>query len=72
MPHLSRYKLSPDQLAHLSERLVTTVLLLPNRNGLRSFLADLLSPTEQAMIGKRLMIMLLLKKEYSFVDISNL
>lgn len=71
MPHLSRYKLSSDERSRLSDQLVAAVLRLRDGRGLDAFFDDLFSPTERAMIGKRLMIMVLLKRGHSFMDISR-
>ncbi|OHA08775.1 MAG: hypothetical protein A3A44_01895 [Candidatus Sungbacteria bacterium RIFCSPLOWO2_01_FULL_60_25] len=71
MPHLSRYQLSSEERSRLSDQFVAAVFLLRDRKDLGPFFGDLFSPTERAMIGKRLMIMILLKRGHSFADISS-
>ena len=69
MPHVSKYKLTTEERAALSQHLTEAVTALRDREALTLFFEDLLSPTERTMIGKRLAIMLLLRHELSFVEI---
>lgn len=72
MPHLSRYKLSCEQIQTLAEYLVSASFLINNREGIRLFFDDLLTLTEKAMLGKRIMIALMLEKEYQYMDIKRM
>ncbi len=73
MPHLSRsqriYSKTADEF---SERLVDAALLMRGKEELTSFFNDLLTRTEKAMLGKRLLIALFLGQEYSYEDISRI
>jgi len=71
MPHQSRYRLTADQIDQLSQRLVAAVSLIRERNHLAQFFNDLLTATEQVMLGKRLLIALFLEKGRSYAEISR-
>lgn len=71
MPHLSRYKLSTGQIEHLAERIVGVVLRIRDRKGLLEFFDDLLTTTEKAMLGKRMLIAFFLEHGHSYAEISN-
>lgn len=71
MPHLSRYKLSSEQINHLAERIVSAALYIRDRKGLMLFFDDLLTTTEKAMLGKRMLIVMFLERGYSYAEISN-
>lgn len=72
MPHLSRYKLSSKQINHLAERIVSAALYIRDRKGLMLFFDDLLTTTEKAMLGKRMLIAVFLEHGYSYAEISNI
>ncbi len=69
MPRLSRYPLTPKQVDELAAHIVDGVFLIRNKETLNFFFQDLLTRTEKAMLGKRILIALLLEKEYSYKDI---
>ncbi|KKW28435.1 MAG: hypothetical protein UY71_C0022G0016, partial [Parcubacteria group bacterium GW2011_GWB1_52_7] len=56
MPRLSRYKLSSQHIDELGGRIVDAALLVRDREGLTLFFNDLLTFTEKAMLGKRMLI----------------
>lgn len=72
MPHLSSYRLTPSQLDELGNRVVSAALLIRDRQGLKLFFDDLLTTTEKAMLGKRLLIALFLEQGRSYADIGRI
>ncbi|MBI3627915.1 MAG: hypothetical protein HY220_04220 [Candidatus Sungbacteria bacterium] len=72
MPHLSRYKLTPGHIDDLSSRIVEATLILRDRGSLKLFFDDLLTTTEKAMLGKRILIALLLEEDYSYQQIERI
>jgi len=71
MPRLSRYKLSSQHIDELGGRIVDAALLVRDREGLTLFFNDLLTFTEKAMLGKRMLIALFLENGYSYAEISK-
>ena len=71
MPRLSRYKLSSQHIDELGGRIVDAALLVRDREGLTLFFNDLLTFTEKAMLGKRMLIALFLESGYSYAEISR-
>lgn len=72
MPRLSRYKLSVEQIQALAERIVSASFLIQNRDGMQLFFNDLLTYTEKAMLGKRIIIAMMLEKNYQYMDIKRI
>jgi uncharacterized protein YerC len=71
MPHVSRYKLSNNQINLLSQRVIEAVLLIKNKRDLEMFFSDLLSSTEKIMLGKRLLIAIMIENAYSYAEIGH-
>jgi len=73
MPHLARSQRTNFKNAEeLSERIVDAALLLRGKSELSSFFNDLLTRTEKAMLGKRLLIAIFLKQGCSYDQISRI
>ncbi|MDO8600562.1 MAG: Trp family transcriptional regulator [bacterium] len=72
MPHVSRYKLSREQIEKISQQLVDVSLRFKNSAELSSFFDDLLTQTEKIMLGKRFLIGLFLERGYSYASIRNI
>lgn len=69
MPHISRYKLTENQIEDLSRRMVHAASLAKNHTDLNLFFDDLLTRTEKVMLGKRFLIAFMLERDYSYFDI---
>jgi|SRR3990167_379924 len=69
MPHVSRHRLSLDQVEQLSQRIVDAAFLTKSREDLRLFFSDLLTTTEKVMLGKRLLIGMMIERGYKYEDI---
>lgn len=69
MSHVSKYRISNDQVDQLSQRLARAIFLLKNQRDLQSFFNDLLSTTEKIMLGKRLLIATMIEQDFSYSDI---
>ncbi len=65
MSQVSRKYLPPKVSGQIFEMFISTLSSLSSRDAVSSFVEDLLSPTEQIMLGKRLAIAYMIKKGYS-------
>ena len=65
MSQVSRKYLPPKVSGQIFEMFISTLSSLSSRDAGSSFVEDLLSPTEQIMLGKRLAIAYMIKKGYS-------
>jgi uncharacterized protein YerC len=72
MTQVSRRYLPPQVSAQIFDMFLSTLSSLPSPATTASFIEDLLSPTEQIMLGKRLSIAYMLKKGYSQREIQNI
>jgi len=71
MPHVSKQKLDKETLNQISERLITIIIKLQNKDEAVAFLEDLLTKTERIMLAKRLAITIMLERGYPFQVISR-
>ncbi len=71
MSQVSRRYLPPKVSSQIFEMFLSTLTSLSSPSAVSSFIEDLLSPTEQIMLGKRLAIAYMLKKGYTHRDIVN-
>lgn len=71
MSQVSRRYLSPKVSSQIFDMFLSTLTSLSSPSAVSSFIEDLLSPTEQIMLGKRLAIAYMLKKGYTHRDIVN-
>jgi uncharacterized protein YerC len=70
MPHVSQKKLKRKIFTRISTELISYILELESSAEAKSFLTELLTKTERIMIAKRLAVLIMLKKGYSFRVIS--
>lgn len=71
MPKLSKFRLSSKDVEHLSEQIVECALQVRSKEELTLFFNDLLTRTEKAMFGKRILIAVFLENGYSYMEISR-
>lgn len=71
MPHISVRKLHNNALDQLFDKLTQAITHLNGRAEVDLFFNDLLTRTERIMLAKRLAIVLMLDKEYTFAQISS-
>ena len=71
MTQVSRRYLPPKVSSQIFDMFLSTLTSLSSASAVSSFIEDLLSPTEQIMLGKRLAIAYMLKKGYTHRDIVN-
>ncbi|MBI3305218.1 helix-turn-helix domain-containing protein [Candidatus Parcubacteria bacterium] len=69
MPQISRFKLSARAEQELSETFLESLVLIRDKEFARQVVADLLTPTEKVMLGKRILIAVLLQEGYSYRDV---
>ncbi|MBI4059544.1 hypothetical protein HY406_00595 [Candidatus Giovannonibacteria bacterium] len=66
MPHLSSKRVKKDVFEQMTNEFINAVAELKSKEEIKGFLRELLTPTERVMLAKRLAIILMLKKGYSF------
>ena len=66
MPHVSRKKLKKKVFIKIGEQLADTIVKANSARELRWIFKELITPTERVMLAKRLAIMLMLERGYSF------
>ena len=71
MPKLSRRSRSDHTIQRLSEEIIDAVSQMKNKEELSSFFNGLLTRTEKAMLGKRILIACFLRKGYSYANIER-
>ena len=71
MPHISSYALHAKAVGHLLDKLGRAIEHLKNRAEINLFFNDLLTPTERMMLAKRLAIILMLEKGFTFAQICS-
>ncbi len=72
MTQVSRRYLPPKVSGQIFDMFLSILSSLPSPSVTSNFVEDLLSPTEQIMLGKRLSIAYMLKKGYGQRDICNI
>lgn len=72
MTKVSKIKMNPKIEKRIYEILFKSVLKLKDQGEVVEFLTDLLTPTEQSMVAKRLSIAVLLAKGYTYESIMNI
>jgi len=71
MTQVSRYPVSKDVSARISDIFLKTITSLNTKNDLNLFFNEFLTPTEQIMLAKRLSIVFLLSKGYGYKSVSQ-
>ncbi|OGF63456.1 hypothetical protein A2926_00840 [Candidatus Giovannonibacteria bacterium RIFCSPLOWO2_01_FULL_44_40] len=71
MPHVSRKKLKKKVFVKIGEQLADRICKTSSPAEIRWFLNEILTRTEQIMLAKRLAIILMLRKRYSFRTIQK-
>ena len=66
MPHVSRKKLKKKVFIKIGEQLSDTIAKANSARELKWIFKELVTPTERIMLAKRLAIILMLEKGYSF------
>src|SRR3989344_7905171 len=66
MPHVSRKKLKKKVFIKIGEQLADTIAKANSARELRWVFKELITPTECVMLAKRLAIILMLERGYSF------
>jgi len=69
MPHISQKRVKRHVFKRMSNEFVNTIASLKSSSEIRGFLNELLTSTERIMLAKRLAVILMLKKRYSFLTI---
>jgi len=71
MPQVSKYPLGEDLEERVFEVFWKTIAELDDEDEVKKFFLDLLTPTEQIMLAKRLAIAILLPKDWNYRSISQ-
>ncbi|MEK7560156.1 MAG: Trp family transcriptional regulator [Patescibacteria group bacterium] len=71
MPHVSRKKLNKNIYQKISDEFIQFVLELKSSKEAKNFLSDLLTKTERIMLAKRLAVICMLMRGYSFEAIQR-
>jgi len=66
MPHISRKRVKKNIFKRMTNEFINTISGLKTRDDISGFLRELLTPTERVMLAKRLAIIMMLKRGYSF------
>ena len=72
MPHVSQKRVKKQVFNRMSNEFVNAIASMKNSSEVRGFLNELLTPTERVMLAKRLAVILMLKKKYSFLMIRHI
>jgi len=71
MPHVSRKKLKKEVATELADQFLTFLATAQNKKEARILANELLSQTERVMLAKRLAVVVLLVRGYSFTQIEE-
>ena len=71
MPHVSKKKLKKKVFIKIGEQLSNTIIHANSPRELRWIFKELITPTERVMLAKRLAIILMIDKGYSFNTIQR-
>jgi|SRR3989344_3504948 len=71
MPHVSRKRLRKEIATELADQFLTFLALAQNKKEARILANELLSQTERVMLAKRLAVVVLLVRRYSFTQIQE-
>ena len=71
MPHVSKNKVKRKIFLAMSERLLEAVVKAASRQRGQSLIAELLTPTERVMLAKRLAMIVMIRRGYSFYRIAK-
>lgn len=71
MTRVSRIRPDPKHLGFFLNNFWNLVTLLENKDQVKMFLKDLLTPTEMKMLAKRIQIAKMLLEGYNYLDIRN-
>lgn len=66
MPHVSSKRVKKNVFNRMTNEFVNTVSGLKTQREIKTFLNELLTPTERIMLAKRLAVIMMLKKGYPF------
>lgn len=69
MPQISRFKLHERVERELTETFLESLVSINNKQFAQYVLADLFTPTERIMLGKRILIAMLLQQGYGYREI---
>lgn len=72
MPHVSRQKIKKEVATVLNDQLLTFLSAAQTKGEARVLAEELLTDTERLMLGKRLAIIVMLERDYSFTQIEEL
>jgi uncharacterized protein YerC len=72
MSQISKYPVSKEVYNRIFDILINTITGLYSKKSSSSFIRELLTPTEQIMLAKRLAIAFLLSKNYKHREISKI
>ncbi|MDP2676993.1 MAG: Trp family transcriptional regulator [bacterium] len=71
MPHVSKYKAEKKVVDEIQEHFAILLSRIKDKDDIHAVFADLLTQTERTMFAKRLAIVLMLERGYSFRIISK-
>lgn len=66
MPHISKKGIKRKTFLRISNDLIAMISGLRSKREIKALLNEILTPTERIMLAKRLAIIFMLKKDYSF------
>ncbi|MEM4271328.1 MAG: Trp family transcriptional regulator [Candidatus Pacearchaeota archaeon] len=72
MPRVSKFLLRDKQIKEISSHLHYLISLLNNENEISNFLGNFLTKEEKLMLSKRLVLLMMLKRQYSPSAIKNI
>ena len=72
MPHLSKQKIKKEVATVLNDQLLTFLSVARTKGEAQVLATELLTDTERLMLGKRLAIIVMLERDYSFTQIEEL
>jgi uncharacterized protein YerC len=72
MPHLSKQEIKPEVKKVLQDQLLTFLSAASTKKEAKVLAEELLSETEQLMLGKRLAVVVMLARGYSYSEIKGL
>ena len=71
MPHISQKRVKKEIFLRMNDRFIRSLMDLTERKNARAFFKELLTPTEQIMLAKRLAAVLMLQQNFSFYRVER-
>jgi len=71
MPHISHARVKKEVFLRMNDRFIRSLMDLTERKSARAFFKELLTPTEQIMLAKRLAVILMLQQGFSFYRVER-